>query len=408
MIAQMTKQRDVNNVWIQSVKDLEMELVDKDEKLVALDKERKNLKKMLQKKLNSQPQLEIESNEDSGDDNSMMKGSQESTNTLEEIVKFIEATKESDEDSDADEFFDAEEAASDEKAIESENLPTNERTKTNETPQDEAAEAESLIVISSPQVEKKNQLLKEGSYVGYEDPMRIKLALDEDNRPKIGLWSVLKSMVGQDLTKLTLPVSFNEPTSLLQRVSEDIEYSHILDQAATFEDSSLRTLYVAAFTASMYASTTNRVSKPFNPLLGETFEYARTDGQYRFFTEQVSHHPPISATWTESPKWDFYGECNVDSSFNGRTFAVQHLGLWYITIRPDHNSNIPEETYSWKKPNNTVIGILMGKPQVDNSGDVKVTNHTTGDYCMLHYKAHGWTSAGAYAVSYTHLCTSLP
>lgn len=49
MIAQMTKQRDVNNVWIQSVKDLEMELVDKDEKLVALDKERKNLKKCFKK-----------------------------------------------------------------------------------------------------------------------------------------------------------------------------------------------------------------------------------------------------------------------------------------------------------------------------------------------------------------------
>lgn len=115
---------------------------------------------------------------------------------------------------------------------------------------------------------------------------------------------------------------------------EDIEYSHILDQAAAFEESSLRMLYVAVFTASMYASTTNRVSKPFNPLLGETFEYARTDGQYRFFTEQVSHHPPISATWTESPKWDFFGECNVDSSFNGRTFAVQHLGLWYIKTVP--------------------------------------------------------------------------
>nr|CAI6381886.1 AAC_HP1_G0000850.mRNA.1.CDS.1 [Saccharomyces cerevisiae] len=398
MIAQMTKQRDVNNVWIQSVKDLEMELVDKDEKLVALDKERKNLKKMLQKKLNNQPQIETEANEESDDANSMIKGSQESTNTLEEIVKFIEATKESDEDSDADEFFDAEEAASDKKANDSEDLTTNKETPANAKPQEEAPEDESLIVISSPQVEKKNQLLKEGSFVGYEDPVRTKLALDEDNRPKIGLWSVLKSMVGQDLTKLTLPVSFNEPTSLLQRVSEDIEYSHILDQAATFEDSSLRMLYVAAFTASMYASTTNRVSKPFNPLLGETFEYSRTDGQYRFFTEQVSHHPPISATWTESPKWDFYGECNVDSSFNGRTFAVQHLGLWYITIRPDHNISVPEETYSWKKPNNTVIGILMGKPQVDNSGDVKVTNHTTGDYCMLHYKAHGWTSAGAYEV----------
>ncbi|GAX72536.1 oxysterol-binding protein related protein [Saccharomyces cerevisiae] len=292
----MTKQRDVNNVWIQSA------------------------------------------NEESDDANSMIKGSQESTNTLEEIVKFIEATKESDEDSDADEFFDAEEAASDKKTNDSENLTTSKETPANAKPQEEAPEDESLIVISSPQVEKKNQLLKEGSFVGYEDPVRTKLALDEDNRPKIGLWSVLKSMVGQDLTKLTLPVSFNEPTSLLQRVSEDIEYSHILDQAATFEDSSLRMLYVAAFTASIYASTTNRVSKPFNPLLGETFEYARTDG------------------------------------------------------------HVPRKLIPGKKPNNTVIGILMGKPQVDNSGDVKVTNHTTGDYCMLHYKAHGWTSAGAYEV----------
>ncbi|QID77903.1 hypothetical protein GRS66_000093, partial [Saccharomyces pastorianus] len=322
--------------------------------------------------------IETEANEESDDANSMIKDPKNQQIPL----------RKSDEDSDADEFFDAEEAASDKKANDSEDLTTNKETPANAKPQEEAPEDESLIVISSPQVEKKNQLLKEGSFVGYEDPVRTKLALDEDNRPKIGLWSVLKSMVGQDLTKLTLPVSFNEPTSLLQRVSEDIEYSHILDQAATFEDSSLRMLYVAAFTASMYASTTNRVSKPFNPYSVKLLNIPEL--------MVISHHPPISATWTESPKWDFYGECNVDSSFNGRTFAVQHLGLWYITIRPDHNISVPEETYSWKKPNNTVIGILMGKPQVDNSGDVKVTNHTTGDYAAL--QSHGWTSAGAYEV----------
>lgn len=49
--------------------------------------------------MNNQPQIETEANEESDDANSMIKGSQESTNTLEEIVKFIEATKESDEDS---------------------------------------------------------------------------------------------------------------------------------------------------------------------------------------------------------------------------------------------------------------------------------------------------------------------
>ena len=32
-------------------------------------------------------------------------------------------------------------------------------------------------------------------------------------------------MIGKAMTKMTLPVSFNEPTSLLQRVAEDMEYT---------------------------------------------------------------------------------------------------------------------------------------------------------------------------------------
>lgn len=105
---------------------------------------------------------------------------------------------------------------------------------------------------------------------------------------------------------MTLPVSFNEPTSLLQRVAEDMEYTDLLDTAADRIDSTERMVYVAAFAASEYASTIGRVAKPFNPLLGETYEYVRPDKGYRFFIEQVSHHPPIGAAWAESPKWDYY------------------------------------------------------------------------------------------------------
>lgn len=113
-------------------------------------------------------------------------------------------------------------------------------------------------------------------------------------------------MIGKDMTKMTLPVSFNEPTSLLQRVAEDLEYADLLDIAADRPDSMERLVYVAAYAASEYASTIGRVAKPFNPLLGETFEYARPDKGYRFFVEQVSHHPPIGAAWAESAKWDYY------------------------------------------------------------------------------------------------------
>jgi len=40
----------------------------------------------------------------------------------------------------------------------------------------------------------------------------------------------------------------------------------------------------------------NRQSKPFNPLLGETYELVTDD--FHFFSEMVSHHPPIVCTNT--------------------------------------------------------------------------------------------------------------
>ncbi|QLQ80338.1 hypothetical protein HG537_0D03390 [Torulaspora globosa] len=436
LITILSKQRDVNNVWIQSVKDLEIELIDKSNRLASLDKERKNLKKLLQKGL-------LDAGETSNAPLSSLNGPnsmEETPNALDQIAKFIDATKDEDAGSETDEFYDAEELVeasnveeewtepveheedenepllAKEKEIvtevppikkhklpsyeEAERMPSEEVTKlgaTNEKPMVKEEEGKIFAIVKTAEQTKKARLLmEEGSYLGYEDGVRRRLKLDKDDRPSIGLWSVLKSMVGKDMTRMTLPVTFNEPTSLLQRVAEDLEYTNLLDEAATFEDSTLRLLYIGAFTASSYASTIKRVAKPFNPLLGETFEYARPDKHYRFFTEQVSHHPPISATWTESPKWDFWGESNVDSKFNGRSFAFKHLGLWYIKMRPDDKS--PDDIYTWKKPNNTVIGILVGNPQVDNHGDVKIVNHTTGDYCMLNFKARGWRSSGAYEV----------
>ena len=50
----------------------------------------------------------------------------------------------------------------------------------------------------------------------------------------------------------------------------------------------LRLAYLAASSCSMWSTTLQRHSKPFNPLLGETFEYIRPDLGYYCVTEQVS------------------------------------------------------------------------------------------------------------------------
>lgn len=411
-LRKLERQGEVNKLWEQSIKQLEAEIAKREESLAEFEGKKKQLRKYL-----SSGAITPGSNTPGGQIKTLVGG------TLPEDALQPEAAAKQDiasaalvgelrateqviqqifqEDSE-EEFFDADE-------FDDANEPSEEDSHTvvgEEEPEKVAVEppvSEHLdLVANESQKIKKVTIEQEGSFLGYENPPRSKLAYDEDNRPKVGLWGILKSMIGKDMTKMTLPVSFNECTSLLQRLTEDIEYSSLLDTAAGYDDSTLRMVYVAAFAASEYSSTINRIAKPFNPLLGETFEYCRPDQNYRLITEQVSHHPPISACSAESIKWDYYGENAVDSQFKGRSFDFKHLGKMFCVIRPDNgvidkNGNrVESETYSWKKVNTSVVGIIMGNPTVDNYGKMEVTNHTTGDVIVVDLKQRGWKAASAY------------
>ncbi|KAI1103193.1 oxysterol binding protein [Jackrogersella minutella] len=282
-----------------------------------------------------------------------------------------------DSESEQEEFFDAVDAGE----VDVEPMPPSDVVP--------AAGAQQDVVVSGVDVS--------SAFRGYENGFRTRLKLDEDNRPRIGLWGILKSMIGKDMTKMTLPVSFNEPTSLLYRTGEDMEYADLLNMAADRSDSIERMLYVAAFASSEFASTIGRVAKPFNPLLGETFEYARPDKGYRFFIEQVSHHPPVGAAFAESARWTYWGEAKVDSRFLGKSFDIYHLGTWFLRIRPTAGGK--EDFYTWKKPKSQVVGIITGNPVVDNYGPVEIKNWTTGETCLLDFKQRGWKASSAYQLS---------
>lgn len=100
--------------------------------------------------------------------------------------------------------------------------------------------------------------------------------------------SIQQGFAVSDLTNITLQVNFSEPLSFLQRLTEDFEYSECLDLAVSAVDPFEQMAYVAAFTVSSYANTTTRTLKPFNPLLGETFELDRRDDLgWRSLAEQV-------------------------------------------------------------------------------------------------------------------------
>ncbi|KAJ6531434.1 Oxysterol-binding protein-domain-containing protein [Mycena vulgaris] len=246
-------------------------------------------------------------------------------------------------------------------------------------------------------------------YAGYTQ-LREQLLLS-DARPSTSLWSVLKHSIGKDLTKISFPVFFNEPTSMLQRMAEDMEFSECLDVAAKERDAHRRIAFVAAFAMSNYSSTIGRIAKPFNPMLGETFEYVRIDKEYRYLSEQVSHHPPISACMAESPYWRYFGEVDAQNKFMGKSFEIRPTGVAHteLLIPSEFAPSYPKasgpfegkvrEHYSWKKVTTNVSGFILGSPTIDHYGDMVITNHRTKDTCVLTFKPRGWRGKDAYEIS---------
>ena len=95
------------------------------------------------------------------------------------------------------------------------------------------------------------------------------------DRSQFGIWSILKQFIGKELSKIAMPAAWCEPLSFLQRITENVCYSELVEKACDQMDPCKRMEYVAAYAVSSISSNIDRLSKPFNPLLGETFELIR-------------------------------------------------------------------------------------------------------------------------------------
>ncbi|KAL3641778.1 Oxysterol-binding protein-related protein 1C [Castilleja foliolosa] len=210
---------------------------------------------------------------------------------------------------------------------------------------------------------------------------RKKLPDPVEKEKGVSLWSMIKDNIGKDLTKVCLPVYFNEPLSSLQKCFEDLEYSYLLDRAYEWGkkgNSLMRILNVAAFAVSGYASTDGRNCKPFNPLLGETYEADYPDKGVRFFSEKVSHHPMIVACHCEGTGWRFYGDSNLKSKFWGRSIQLDPVGT--LTLEFDDG-----EIFQWNKVTTSIYNLILGKLYCDHYGTMRIQGNR--DYsCKLKFK----------------------
>ncbi|GJQ15852.1 hypothetical protein GpartN1_g7643.t1 [Galdieria partita] len=221
---------------------------------------------------------------------------------------------------------------------------------------------------------------------------RTKLPVHRGDVKRPSLWSVLKDAVGKDVSRISIPVTFNEPLSFLQRMAEDIEYSELLDRASETEDPFQRLLLVSVLAVSHYCSAQERIAKPFNPLLGETFElWLPEKNNLKFMSEQVSHHPPISASFAtagseEKISWTYSAVHMVANKFWGKSIEVFPSGPVQVTI-PRFGDYI-----TYEKATTCVHNILIGRVWIDNYGEMVLKNHTTGDYAIIKLRKTGWLS----------------
>lgn len=175
----------------------------------------------------------------------------------------------------------------------------------------------------------------------------------------------------------------------------------------------MRILNVAAFAVSGYSSTEGRQCKPFNPLLGETYEADYPDKGLRFFSEkvvfpsdssffvsnmylfmtkvlenrnlilleknfQVSHHPMVVACHCEGRSWKFWADSNLKGKFWGRSIQLDPVGVLSLQFEDG-------ETFQWSKVTTSIYNIIIGKIYCDHYGTMRIRG--TGKYsCKLKFK----------------------
>jgi len=184
--------------------------------------------------------------------------------------------------------------------------------------------------------------------------------------------SFVRKNVGKDLSTIAMPVTYNEPTTVLQKFAEMLEYPEVATNAliSDFQDESgEKLLRVAAFALS-YLSTQRAKErnkrKPFTPLLGETYELVREDLGFRLISEKVSHRPPVFAYHIDTEHWTLDYALSPGQKFWGKQSEVTTKGTVYLK---DKSTG---EVFTWTQPTTMIKNIIAGETYAEPTGSVTI------------------------------------
>jgi hypothetical protein len=198
------------------------------------------------------------------------------------------------------------------------------------------------------------------------------------------LWGIAKDLIGKDISRFSLPVFLNEPISILQKGAEMVFFANKnFQKAIAEEDPVMRLVYVATYAAGTYSFVRGRCSKPFNPLLGETFEVLTPE--FRFVAEAVSHHPPVASVNCQGAGWEIEKSLQTFIKLTTKNVVVQDFNPLFINIEPK-SLNGQVETYTFETPKMTIGNLVVGEKYIEPAGIINIKNITSGELCIMNFK----------------------
>ncbi|KAL1492770.1 hypothetical protein ABEB36_010969 [Hypothenemus hampei] len=188
-----------------------------------------------------------------------------------------------------------------------------------------------------------------------------------------------------DLSKVVLPTFILEPRSFLDKLSDSYYHVDILTQAVLEDDAFTRMKQVVKWYLSGLYKKPKGLKKPYNPILGETYRcyWLHGNGSKTFYiSEQVSHHPPVSAFYVTNRQDGFAISASIlaRSKFYGNSTSAILDGTAVLTLLPRG------EDYKLTVPYAHCKGILMGTLTMELGGKVSIDCEKTGYYTEIEFK----------------------
>lgn len=206
---------------------------------------------------------------------------------------------------------------------------------------------------------------------------------------KINIWGVFKSFIsqiktGQDLTRISLPAELSYPYSMLEVMAlRELSLFHVLNPINDEKDGFERFLGVIVFFLSMLRQETSE-KKPWNPIIGETHFGSTKDaegGDVHFYSEQVSHHPPVSAFYVTNEKQQMEIRANISFGvkFGGNSVTVTTTGGAVLRVLKF------QEEYQMSRciPDMLVKHVVWGTKYIIWKGECEIACKEKGYKCKL-------------------------